>query len=149
MRKIVLLYLLSVGLLQGQTVYPVQVTPQLLPPYSLYLADYVQAGSERFRLIVLQRDLNVPTYQIRFRLRIFRNGSEAIRLKSNFTPAPITVKPGVPVLVSGSDLSPYLNYQNWDFVGGGLMRIFTQKPKPCLKGIINFASQRMIISVLK
>jgi hypothetical protein len=138
MRKIVLLYLLSVGLLQGQTIYPVQVTPQLLPPYSLYLADYVQAGSERFRLIVLQRDLNVPTYQIRFRLRIFRNGSEAIRLKSNFVPAPITVEPGVPVLVSGSDLSPYLNYQNWEFVGGGINEDLYTETKALPEGNYQF-----------
>jgi hypothetical protein len=45
--------------------YPVQVTPQIIPPYSVYLSDYATAGNEKLRVIILQRDLSRPAYQIR------------------------------------------------------------------------------------
>src|SRR5689334_3629629 len=84
--------------------HPIQVTPQLVPPYSVYLSDYATPGNDKLRLVVLQRDVTKPFYQIRLQLSIELNGSVVLRTIPSFRPAPITVDPGVPVIITGTDL---------------------------------------------
>ncbi|WP_313981885.1 fibronectin type III domain-containing protein [Xanthocytophaga flavus] len=98
-------------------VYPVQATTQLLPPYSVYLSDYAQDGNDKLRLILLQRDLTQPSYQLRLAVRIELNGKTIIQTAPHFTPAPITLDPGIPTILSGAELAPYLDSRNLDFVG--------------------------------
>jgi hypothetical protein len=45
LKYIVSLLLLLVCLKGTAQVYPVQVTPQLIPPYSVYLSDYATDGN--------------------------------------------------------------------------------------------------------
>ncbi len=97
--------------------YPVQVTPQLIPPYSVYLTDYATPGNEKLRVIVVQRDLTQPSYQIRLMMSIEWNGRIIMRTSRAFNPAPINLSPGVPTIISGADLAPYLDSRNIDFVG--------------------------------
>jgi hypothetical protein len=55
-------------------VYPVQVTTQLTPPYSLFLSDYVSPGSERLAVHILLRELSRPELNVRLRLKIIGQG---------------------------------------------------------------------------
>src|SRR5215204_2514026 len=59
--------------------YPVQVTTQLVPPYSVYLNDYATPGNDKLRLVVLQRDLTKPAYRIRLLLSVELNGKLIMR----------------------------------------------------------------------
>jgi hypothetical protein len=107
-----------VGLsLPGQAqLYPVQATPQLMPPYSVYLSDYATPGEEKLRLILLQRDLTQPAYQLRLVMHVELNGQVILRTARNYNPPPINLNPGIPTIISGAELAPYLDSRNLDFV---------------------------------
>ncbi|MBC8111367.1 MAG: fibronectin type III domain-containing protein, partial [Verrucomicrobia bacterium] len=98
-------------------VYPVQVTPQLVPPYSVYLADYAQPEVDKLRLILLLKDLTQASYQVRLSLSLERNGKVILATRAGFNPPPLDLLPGIPTLISGADLAPYLESRNLDFVG--------------------------------
>ena len=97
--------------------YPVQITPQLVPPYSVYLSDYATPGNEKLRVIVLQKDLAQPAYQLRLTMSVEWNGKVIMRTAKTFNPAPINIDPGIPTIISGADLAPYLDSRSIDFVG--------------------------------
>ncbi len=101
----------------AQTIHPVQSTLQLLPPYSVYLSDYAQPGGEKLRVILLQRDLSQAVYQLRLAFSVELNGRVILRTASTFNPAPLSLDPGVPTILSGADLAPYLDSRNLEFVG--------------------------------
>jgi hypothetical protein len=97
--------------------YPVQATTQLIPPYSVYLADYATPGSEKLRVILVQRDLTKPAYQLRLVMSVEWNGKVIMTTSRAFNPAPINLDPGIPTIISGADLASYLDSRNIDFVG--------------------------------
>ena len=98
-------------------VYPVQSTPQLVPPYSVYLSDYATAGNEKLRVILVQRDLRQPSYQLRLVMSVELNGKIIMRTSRTYNPPPINLNPGIPTVISGGELAPYLDSRNIDFVG--------------------------------
>jgi hypothetical protein len=97
--------------------YPVQATSQLVPPYSVYLSDYATPGNEKLRVILVQRDLTQPAYQLRLVMSVELNGKVILRTARTYNPPPISLSPGIPTVISGADLSPYLDSRNIDFVG--------------------------------
>ena len=104
-------------LLCAQNAYTVQSTVQLIPPYSTSLADYTQPGSEKLRVILLQRDLSQTDYQIRLFFSIIHNGRIIMRTARGYNPPPIALSPGLPTVLSGVDLAAYFESRNLDFVG--------------------------------
>jgi hypothetical protein len=101
----------------AQTIFPVQSSLQLLPPYSVYLSDYAQPGAEKLRVILLQRDLSQSAYSLRLVLSVELNGRVVLRTARAFNPPPLVLDPGVPTVIAGADLSPYLDSRNLEFVG--------------------------------
>ncbi len=101
----------------AQTIHPVQSTLQLLPPYSVYLSDYAQPGAEKLRVILLQRDLSQAAYSLRLVFSVELDGRTILRTARTFNPAPLSLEPGVPTIISGADLAPYLDSRNLEFVG--------------------------------
>ncbi len=95
--------------------YPLNSTLQLIPPYSVYLTDY--GADEKLRLIIFLKDLTKPTYHIRLHLKVSLNGKVIIQTNRNFNPPPINIEPNIPTLLSGTDLIPYLDSRNMDFIG--------------------------------
>ncbi|MFT3681951.1 MAG: fibronectin type III domain-containing protein [Ferruginibacter sp.] len=114
MRKYILLmaiWMAAVITVNAQQ-FPVQVTPQLLPPYSVKISDYYAAsGAPKLNLLLLLRDLNRGTLQVRLRMTI---ESQSVRIttrpEAEF-PA-IALDPGVPEYISPSVLEPYFMPQN-------------------------------------
>lgn len=96
--------------------YPVQITTQLIAPYSGYLPDYADASSEKLKIILQFNDFSVAQYSVRLKLEIQGNGFSMIS-KSLYMPSPIVLQPGIPHQISGSDLAPYLSSNNLDFTG--------------------------------
>ena len=96
--------------------FPVQANVQLLPPYSISLADYASPEVDRVRLSLLLLDLTQPTYDVRLRLVIEGTG---IRIETDpaFSPAPITIESGAPTILTGIDLAPYFDIRNLLFSG--------------------------------
>lgn len=97
-------------------VRPVQATLQLTPPYSVYLSDYGIPGSAQMKLHLLLRDIAEPDYPVRLHLVVEGNG---IRIETNpaFQPQPIYLQGGIPNLLSGEELAPYLESQHLLFSG--------------------------------
>ena len=105
------------GTLQAQD-YPVSTSTQVIPPYSLYLPDYYSGGSEKLRVILLQRDLSQPGYDISLQMTLERNGTVIMRTSPSFHAHPITLSAGVPVIISGASLAEYFMADNILFSGG-------------------------------
>ncbi|HEY9007906.1 MAG TPA: fibronectin type III domain-containing protein [Ohtaekwangia sp.] len=105
-----------IGRISLAQVYPVQATVQLTPPYSLYLADYVESGTERLALNIFLADIARPSLDVRFRLRIVGQGV-TIETKPEYRPAPISIQGGVPMRLISTDLADYFNSNNLNFQG--------------------------------
>jgi predicted chitinase len=97
--------------------YAVQSTVQLLQPYSVYLSDYATDGNQKLRVILQQGDLSRPVYQLRLVMSVELNGRVIMRTSRFFNPAPITLDPGVPTVIAGAELAPYVDSRNIDFIG--------------------------------
>jgi hypothetical protein len=90
---------------------------QLVPPYSVYLPDYALPGNDKLRVILLNRDLTQESYQIKLFLSIKLNDRVIMQTSRLYNPAPIQISPGIPSVLSGSDIEPYLSSNNLDFIG--------------------------------
>jgi len=115
-RVMLLVLTLFCGFRSPAQVYPVQATVQLTPPYSLYLADYVEAGTERLALNIFLSDIARPSLDVRFRLKIVGQGI-AIETKPAYIPPPMSIHGGVPLRLISTDLAEYFNPNNLDFQG--------------------------------
>ncbi|UII20015.1 fibronectin type III domain-containing protein [Fulvivirga ligni] len=116
-KKIVILTLLVVAANLGfSQTYPVQVTTTIIPPYSVYLSDYVAVGSDRLALNVLLGDVNRPQLQVRFKLRIQGQGI-IIETKPGYIPPPVILEGGIPERFTASDLVDYFKPENLNFQG--------------------------------
>ncbi len=100
----------------AQQNYPIQLNVQLIPPYSGYLPDYATAGNEKLKVILLQKDLTQPMYNVRLAMKLEGNGY-TISTKPFFKGQPISLQAGVPLEISGSDIYDFLNSVNLDFSG--------------------------------
>jgi hypothetical protein len=79
--------------LRAQTIFPVQSSLQLLPPYSVYLSDYAQPGAEKLRVILLQRDLSQAAYSLRLVFSVELNGRVIMRTARSYNPPPLSLDP--------------------------------------------------------
>ncbi|MBA2610818.1 MAG: hypothetical protein H0U95_02525 [Bacteroidetes bacterium] len=102
-------------MLFGQT-YPIQISTQLVPPYSGYLPDYADPSAEKLKVILQFNDFSVAQYNLKLKFEIKGNGF-TLSTKTFYNPPPITLLPGQPLLLSSIDLAPYLNSNNLDFIG--------------------------------
>ena len=96
--------------------YPVQATTTMIPPYSVYLADYVAPGSERLALNIFLADINRPELNVRLRLRIEGSGIR-IETKPEYLPPPLILQGGVPERLIAADLIDYFDPDNLNFQG--------------------------------
>lgn len=96
--------------------YPIQITTQLAPPFSGFIPDYSTPGNQNLKLLVVFTDFTKPSYNIKLQLKITGQGI-TIQSKSYYYSGPITLQPGTPIEISGSDLSGLLNSANMDFSG--------------------------------
>ena len=108
---LILLLLLST-VSWSQVKKPVTVTPTLTPPYPMYLSEYVAPGSQKCMVNLVFNDYNEPSWDVYLELTIESNNLK-LQTKPNFKPVePITLNPGVPVIIKGEDLYQYFNYDN-------------------------------------
>ncbi|HEY8399706.1 MAG TPA: fibronectin type III domain-containing protein, partial [Cytophagaceae bacterium] len=118
--------------------YPVQANLQLLPPYSVYLSDYVAPGSEKFMATLLLKDLNEQSYNIRLHISIEGVGIK-IETSRDFKPMPITINGGIQERIGASELSPYFDANNLIFQG--LTKQQYQKNAALPEGFYKFCIQ--------
>jgi len=98
--------------------YPIAISTQVIPPYSVYLPDYAVPGSDKLRVILIQNDLGQPSYSIRLQMTVERNGTLIMRTAPTYTPKPLLLSPGIPTIIGGNELYDYLSAANIEFSGG-------------------------------
>lgn len=121
LKKKLFILIATITLVQGiarAQQFPVQVTPQLLPPYSVKVSDYYSPGAAgtKLNLLLLLRDFNKPQLQVRLRMSI-EGQSVAIRTREDAVFTPVTIESGTPFYIDPSDLAQYFNPNNLDFSG--------------------------------
>ena len=131
-----MLLLTGASLISRAQVYPVQLSTLVAPPYSIYLPDYASPGGEKLRLVLLQRDLTVQGYRLRFEMKVQVNGITIMQTSRSAVPPPITLQPGIPTVLGGSDLSWYVQPQNLEF-GGGYSSSTYEQSRSLPEGPIN------------
>lgn len=96
---------------------PVDAFVQVNPPYSIFYTEYYASGSNLLEGTLVFQDFNEPSWDVRLRLEI-ENSNVRIVTKDNFAPlTPITLTPGVPTSITGSDWADYFNLDNVDISG--------------------------------
>lgn len=112
-----IIFVLLVGIRVAYTqTYPVQVTTQLLPPYSIHLSDYVASGSDRLVATVLLRDINRSELRVRLRVKIEGQGI-VLQTKPSYSPPPLVLQGGLSQRLTSTDLADYFNPNNLNFIG--------------------------------
>jgi Fe-S cluster assembly iron-binding protein IscA len=118
----IILFITTLSLLNPTASYsqvsanPVQVTSNLIPPYSLYLSDYSDANQNKWNIQLLLKDFTQTNYQAKLRITIEGAGIR-LRTRRGYSPGPIRLDPGIPYQVDAMDLSSYLNIQNMEVSG--------------------------------
>ncbi len=112
-----LFIILSTLSVKAQVASPVTVNTLLTPPYSSFLDDYISTWSDKLVATLVFNDMNETSWNVRLRITI-ESSQISISTKENFRPAvPVTLIPGSPLRLSGSDLAPFLNYNNINVSG--------------------------------
>ncbi|BDD14975.1 hypothetical protein MATR_18000 [Marivirga tractuosa] len=114
--SITITLLLSVSAQAQNASNPVQVTSNLMTPYSLYLSDYSDASQKKWNIQLLLKDFTKTDYQAKLRITIEGAGIR-LRTRQGFSPGPIRLNPGIPYQVDATDLTQYLRIQNMEVSG--------------------------------
>ncbi len=114
---------LMISFAQAQT--PVQVNPQLLPPYSLQVSDYYSGLVPKLQVLLLNRDINQPTIQVKLRMTIESQNCK-LRTKDNAVTPTFTLTSGIPYYLTPQDLQSLFAPANLDFLGGYSEQAYTQ-----------------------
>lgn len=95
----------------GQS-YPVHVSPQLIPPYSLKLSDFSTSLSDRIVLTILSKDITDSNRSITLKFSL--NGQLGLIKNKNVVVGalPIIIDGGIPLRLSNVDLRPYFEFEN-------------------------------------
>ncbi|WP_161635285.1 HNH endonuclease [Aquimarina macrocephali] len=91
---------------------PVQVTAQMIPPYSVTLADYATANSDRLVVNLLLGDVTEFNRQVILKLSVEGNGIAVQSADVVAGVSPITLDGGVPLRLTNIDLRPYFQIEN-------------------------------------
>ena len=118
--------LLCIFYAKAQTqIYLRQLSARLIPPYGVY-------GQEKLQDILLLPDLTQASLDTRLRIEIHYNKRLLIRTSHAYNSVPITLFPGQPTIISGTELAPYLESRNLDFVDYGWTPRNTASPNSAL-----------------
>jgi len=115
-KNIVALFFIAIASVAYSQQYPIQLSTQLAPPFTGYLEDYGDDALQKMRLLVLQTDLTEPSYDVKLKIKIEGSGIK-IQSKGFYYAGSFNLQPGMPVMLSGSDLAGLLNINNLDFTG--------------------------------
>jgi hypothetical protein len=93
--------------------FPVNITPQVVPPYSLKLSEYGTSVSDKLILNALLIDITESNLPVKFKIYIENNAGLSIQSADVVIGAnPVFLDGGTPLRLSTIDLQPYFALQN-------------------------------------
>lgn len=146
LRKLLILFLLLAGCWRtgsAQQVKPVQVIPQLLQPYSIYLSDYYSQDREKMVVTLISRDLQKPVLSVKLRMSI-EGQSAQLRSKAYADLPLLQLEAGVPLRLSLQDLAPYFHPNNLDV--SGITRSQFQQQGRLPEGLYSFCFEAVEVN---
>ncbi len=112
LKKIAVFFAVLISTVLYAQTYPVQVTPQLIPPYSLKIADYATTTSEKLYTNILLTDVNEVGRRIRLKMYIEGQGLSITTRDVIIGETPIYVDGGINLRLSNLDLQAYFQLNN-------------------------------------
>ncbi len=97
-------------------VFPVQANITVSQPLGVSIAELQQSTTPKIQASFLLADLNKPSYSVRLKLSIEGKGI-VIKTKANVALPPVTLSPGIPVIIDHQSLNQYLQISNLDIIG--------------------------------
>ncbi len=131
--------------LSNAQIYPVQVTPQIIPPYSFQLSDYATTTQEKLFVNLLLTDAQEFGRQVR--LKLFVEGPGINFQSTDFVSGtlPIVLDGGINNRLTNLDLQAYFSYNN--LVGISPQQYGQQLPEGqyrfCFEVYDQFSGQRI------
>ncbi len=111
-KYLLLIWIFAFQALQAQ-VFPVQVTPQLIPPYSLNLSDYQNAAREQVIVNLLLSDVTESNREVTLKFSMSNTAGFAIESAPVVVGAlPVFLNGGIPLRLTNADLQAYFQLQN-------------------------------------
>ncbi len=107
---------LGLWLVGAKAQFAVQLTPQLVSPYTLQLSEYYAGTVPKLYITLTNRDMLQPVLKVRLRISISGQTAD-IRTNEDAYYPPIILDAGMPQRLSLNDLEPYFNPANLDFSG--------------------------------
>ncbi|REH44485.1 fibronectin type III domain protein [Tenacibaculum gallaicum] len=111
-KKIAVLFTVFVSTVVYSQTYPVQVTPQLIPPYSLKMSDYATTTSEKLYTNILLTDVNEVGRRIRLKMYIEGQGLSITTRDVITGETAIYLDGGINLRLSNVDLQAYFQLNN-------------------------------------
>nr|BFF41237.1 hypothetical protein BACY1_30420 [Tenacibaculum mesophilum] len=111
-KKVMLLFTVLISTVLYSQTYPVQVTPQLIPPYSLKISDYATTSSEKLYANILLTDVNEVGRRIRLKMYIEGQGISITTRDVIAGETPIYLDGGINLRLSNLDLQTYFQLNN-------------------------------------
>lgn len=94
-------------------IFPINVTPQVIPPYSLKLSEYSTSVSDKIILNLLLTDITESNRQVNLKFFVENNAGLSIQSTDVVIGAnPIFLDGGIPLRLSNLDLQAYFEFQN-------------------------------------
>ncbi|EHQ43863.1 Fibronectin type III domain [Myroides odoratus] len=128
---------MTIGLLQNVSaqVYPVQVVPTVISPYSSKLSDYSNAMVNRINLQLISTDVLMNRREVDLRVKIQGNGITAQSRVLLTGARPIYLNGGEIQSLSSSELATYFRYDNLEGISS------TQYSNPLPDGVYTICFQ--------
>ena len=97
-------------------VFPVQANINVSQPLGVSIAELQQSTTPKIQASFLLADLAKPSYSVRLKFSIEGRGI-VIKTKENVALSPLTLSPGIPVIIDHQSLNQYLQISNLDIIG--------------------------------
>lgn len=114
-KTLALLLALSLHINSYAQLIPVRSSINIIPPYSVYLSDYVAPGSNKLQVNIIITDPNPSGLQAKLKISILGEGI-TLETKPTFSPTPLQLNTGVNIITT-TDLAPYFDPANLNFQG--------------------------------
>ncbi len=120
MRKQLLIYIIAIfgfaGSINAQT-FPVSSSIVMPFPHPIFLSDYSDPMSNSMQVTLRLNDHSISSLNVKLKI-ILDNGNVTLSTKDNYIPSSIiTLTPGMPVILKGSDLYDALKLNNMNLNG--------------------------------
>jgi hypothetical protein len=143
--KLFIVYCLLYTVLATAQIYPVQVTSQIIPPYSFQLSDYTTTTQEKLFVNLLLTDAQESGRQVRLKLYVEGPGINFQSTDFVSGTTPIILNGGINNRLTNLNLQAYFNYNN--LVGISPQQYGQQLPEGqyrfCFEVYDQFSGQRI------